>query len=246
MVTYDGSRRAAGAKIYVDGKPQSVIVEADALKDTMRTRVPLKIAQRNKASRINGVALQDLRIYSRALSDLEIEQLGSSARLAAILDKPADKRTKREATDLFNYWLGRDEKSDKAKSYRELAVQLAAVEREQAVVRERGTIAHVMQENPGPAKAFVLYRGEYDKRREEVSAATPTFLPPMPADYPHNRLGFARWLLRPENPLTAGGHEPLLARSLWRRTCEDFGGFRRQRRGPRQPGAFGLAGRRFP
>ena len=32
---------------------------------------------------------------------------------------------------------------------------------------------------------------------------TPDALPPMPADLPRNRLGFAQWLLRPEHPLTA-------------------------------------------
>jgi hypothetical protein len=48
-----------------------------------------------------------------------------------------------------------------------------------------------------------LYRGEYDKRRDPLKAATPAALPPMPSDLPHNRLGFARWLLRPEHPLTA-------------------------------------------
>ena len=51
--------------------------------------------------------------------------------------------------------------------------------------------------------AFMLFRGEYDKRRDQVSAATPSFLPPMPEDLPKNRLGLAQWLLRPENPLTA-------------------------------------------
>ena len=73
----------------------------------------------------------------------------------------------------------------------------------------------------------MLYRGEYDKRREEVSAATPAFLPPMPADYPHNRLGLARWLLRPEHPLTAR----VAVNRFWQeffgvglvKTAEDFG-----------------------
>src|SRR5205085_2807126 len=50
---------------------------------------------------------------------------------------------------------------------------------------------------------YILYRGEYDKRRDKVTADTPKALPPLPPDLPHNRLGLARWLLRPENPLTA-------------------------------------------
>jgi len=60
-----------------------------------------------------------------------------------------------------------------------------------------------MHERTEPAMAFVLYRGEYDKRRAQVKADTPDVLPPMPADLPRNRLGLARWLLRPEHPLTA-------------------------------------------
>ena len=49
----------------------------------------------------------------------------------------------------------------------------------------------------------MLYRGEYDKRRDPVKPDTPDALPPMPADLPRNRLGLASWLVRPEHPLTA-------------------------------------------
>ena len=37
--------------------------------------------------------------------------------------------------------------------------------------------------------AFILFRGDYDKRRDQVSPGTPAALPPMPADLPRNRLG---------------------------------------------------------
>src|SRR5205823_14547473 len=59
------------------------------------------------------------------------------------------------------------------------------------------------QGRPGEPIAYVLHRGDYDKRREQVKAATPAALPPMPADLPRNRLGFAKWLVRPEHPLMA-------------------------------------------
>ena len=49
----------------------------------------------------------------------------------------------------------------------------------------------------------VLFRGEYDKRRDKVSPGTPKALPPFPEDLPRNRLGFAQWLMLPEHPLTA-------------------------------------------
>jgi mono/diheme cytochrome c family protein len=49
----------------------------------------------------------------------------------------------------------------------------------------------------------VLDRGAYLSKKEKVSFATPAFLPPLPQDAPRNRLGLARWLFRPEHPLTA-------------------------------------------
>jgi hypothetical protein len=48
-----------------------------------------------------------------------------------------------------------------------------------------------------------LFRGAYDQRRDPVKADTPDALPPMAADLPRNRLGFARWLLTAEHPLTS-------------------------------------------
>jgi hypothetical protein len=60
-----------------------------------------------------------------------------------------------------------------------------------------------MQEKDEAAIAFVLNRGEYTQRKDKVIASTPEALPPMPATFPTNRLGFAKWLLLPENPLTA-------------------------------------------
>ena len=51
--------------------------------------------------------------------------------------------------------------------------------------------------------AYVLFRGEYDKRRDPVTPDTPEMLPEMKADLPRNRLGFAQWLLDENHPLTA-------------------------------------------
>ena len=63
MVTYDGSR-AAGARIYINGKPQPVECKRQPQRHDA-DQGALKIASAN-GSRINGVALQDLRIYGRS------------------------------------------------------------------------------------------------------------------------------------------------------------------------------------
>ncbi len=60
----------------------------------------------------------------------------------------------------------------------------------------------VMKEST-PRDAFVLARGEYDKPGEKVSRGLPAILPPLPEGEPMDRLGLARWIVHPTNPLTA-------------------------------------------
>jgi hypothetical protein len=61
----------------------------------------------------------------------------------------------------------------------------------------------VTVEAPGTPAAFVLERGRYDRPGERVTADVPRVLPGLPPGQPANRLGLARWLVSPENPLTA-------------------------------------------
>jgi hypothetical protein len=222
LVTYDGSRQASGVKIYVDGQPQTARAVADSLKGTIRTGVPLKVGQRHTSSRLEGLAIQDVRIYGRVLAAAEAADLARATRAVWLAARPADKRTEAERKELFDGWLPAMDKP-----YQELAARSVALEQEQAAIRARGTAAHVVQERPGPAGAFVLFRGDYDKRRDAVKAETPAFLPSMPAELPKNRLGLARWLVRPEHPLTAR----VAVNRFWQeifgtglvRTAEDFG-----------------------
>jgi hypothetical protein len=222
FVTYDGSARASGVKIYINGVPQETTNDVDGLKKTIRTSVPFKVGQRHNGQRVEGVLIQDVRLYGRALSGAEVERLMKSTRAAWLASKPADKRTAAEKDELFNWWLaGMDN------VYQGLAGQITALQQEESAIKSRGTVAHVMQERPGMSVAYVLYRGEYDKRRDPVKPETPRSLPPLPPDVQKNRLGLARWLLRPEHPLTAR----VTVNRFWQelfgtgivRTSEDFG-----------------------
>jgi len=195
-VTYSGGANPAALALYIDGTARRQEVQANTLKGTTRTQVPLKIGQRHTSSPIDGVTIQDVRVYDRALSAEEVGRLGIGAR-AAYLAARSD-LNEGEKAELFGWWLpGADPE------YRRLTDRLASLENEDRVIRARGTVAHVSQERKEEAMAYILFRGEYDKRRDPVKPATPAILPPMPDDLPRNRLGFAKWLLSAEHPLTA-------------------------------------------
>jgi hypothetical protein len=196
-ITYDGSRQATGYKVYVNGMLQAVDTQANALSNTTQTKMPFKIGQRESGSPVSGVSVADVRLYKRVLEPLEVTSLGNHT-LFATLTKPPAERTADELTALYDWWLpARDSK------FKNILQQFDDLANDDVVIRQRGTVAHVMQERTEPAQAFVLNRGEYDQRLDEVSSGTPEMLPPFPSDLPRNRLGFAKWLLMPNHPLTA-------------------------------------------
>jgi hypothetical protein len=85
----------------------------------------------------------------------------------------------------------------------------------------------VAQELPKPRTAYILKRGEYNLPTTPVSRATPAALNAFPASQPYNRLGLAKWLTSPQNPLVAR----VFVNRIWQqhfgtgivKTAEDFG-----------------------
>jgi hypothetical protein len=196
-VTYDGSAKAAGVRVYVNGKSQPTNVQADTLSDTIRTTVPFKIGQRHKTAPLSGATVQDVRVYARKLVDGDVASLARGA-LSAVVAMAPEKRSKEDLDNVYEWWL-----TTLDKDYQKVSKEHDALAREQADIQARSTIGYVMQEKPEAPIAFVLNRGEYDQRKDQVSPGTPGMLPPFPADLPHNRLGLAKWMLRPDHPLTA-------------------------------------------
>lgn len=54
-----------------------------------------------------------------------------------------------------------------------------------------------------PRETHIYSRGNYEQPLDKVTPTTPTALPPMEPDWPKNRLGLAKWMVSPRNPLTA-------------------------------------------
>ncbi|MGL6073670.1 MAG: DUF1553 domain-containing protein [Fimbriiglobus sp.] len=206
FVTYDGSKKAEGLRIFVDGEPQPVMVHADNGSDpkkvtdgkTMKTKVPLTIGRRAGGANIKALGVQDLRLYNRDLTTTEVTNLFTSKKVASLLDAAPKDRKAPEVDEAFTWWLSSKDPESKA-----LATDYQNLKQEESTYRSRGTVAHISVEKATAPEAYVLDRGEYDRRKDKVTPNTPLALPPMPADLPKNRLGYAKWLLRPEHPLMA-------------------------------------------
>jgi hypothetical protein len=105
--------------------------------------------------------------------------------------------------------------------------QLTEVTKEKEALEKQIPTTLVFKERTDIRPAFLLKRGEYDRRGDKVERETPSFLPPLPKDASRNRLGFARWLVEPQHPLTAR----VAVNRLWQqffgtglvKTAEDFG-----------------------
>jgi hypothetical protein len=86
----------------------------------------------------------------------------------------------------------------------------------------------VLQDMPKPRDVFVLVRGAYDRKGQKVEPNVPAAIGPrLPKDAPPNRLSLAKWIVDPQNPLTAR----VTVNRFWQqyfgtgivKTAEDFG-----------------------
>ena len=111
--------------------------------------------------------------------------------------------------------------------YRAAIGELAQRKAELATLTSQIATTMVMHEMTTPRKSYRLNRGQYNSPAEEVTAATPAALPPLPAGEVANRLTLARWLVSGKHPLTAR----VIVNRLWQtlfgigivKTSEDFG-----------------------
>ena len=67
FATYDGSSKAHGLHIYVDGKPADLEYTHDTLTDTIQTTVPTTIGRRTPGAPFKGL-IDDVRAYNRELT----------------------------------------------------------------------------------------------------------------------------------------------------------------------------------
>ncbi|WP_168566429.1 PSD1 and planctomycete cytochrome C domain-containing protein [Crateriforma spongiae] len=108
-----------------------------------------------------------------------------------------------------------------------ITMQERAIQKAQTDLNEAIPTTLVWKETKQPRQAHVLNRGQYDSPGEKVARAVPDWLPTIPDGVNNDRLGLARWLTRPDHPLTAR----VAVNRFWQqlfgtglvKTSEDFG-----------------------
>jgi hypothetical protein len=200
-VTYDGSSTATGLRLFINGKDVPVQVLRDHLQKSASLSTygagNLTIGERFRDRGFKDGEIDEMRIFDRAITPLEVRQLHDGAAFDAAL---ADKQTNRDALAAY-YFAAIDPAA------RGLAQQLRDARRKLVEAEEPMQEIPVMAELPEPRPTYILARGAYDAPKTDANRiGRNTFehiFVPMPPDAPKNRLGLARWLTDPSHPLTA-------------------------------------------
>ncbi len=207
-LVWQGSRRAAGIRIYVDGVPQTLQVDNDGeVAGSLRTAKPFHIGRRQNSVPFTGT-IDDVRIFSRALSDDDVRRLADGKTLSGIREivlTAAARRSAEQSAELQRFWV--EHIDTESRSWR---TELAAIGPRRAAIEQQIPQTMVMQEQTPRRPSYILNRGQYDQRGEQVTAGIPAVFAATlntidtgAAQTEPTRLDFARWLVSPQNPLTA-------------------------------------------
>ena len=217
VVTYDGSSRAAGLRLYLNGVPLDTEIVRDhlykditydkAAGDNVGEQPRLTIGARFRDSGFKNGLIDDLQIFDVALTAAEVSAVSGTPPPSAAG---------------FDHFLAR-----RYPPYVAALAELGKLRVAENTLIARVPEIMVMEEMRQPRPTHRLDRGSYDAPRELVPRDTPASLPPFPANQPRNRLGLARWLTDRGNPLTAR----VVVNRIWRMhfgrgivaTQEDFG-----------------------
>ncbi|MCC6822818.1 MAG: DUF1553 domain-containing protein, partial [Verrucomicrobia subdivision 3 bacterium] len=195
LATYDGSGKASGVKLYVNGRVRDLEVENDRLTGLIANDEPVRIGTRNGESNLRG-SVDDVRFYQRALTVEDARTLTLNGYLPLIA-KSRGNRTDDERSELQRFY-----KENYAVDYLRSDAALAEARKRKEEFYKAIPTTLVMEEMNPPRDTFVFVRGDFRTKGEQVTPGTPAILPPLPEGQA-NRLALARWLVARENPLMA-------------------------------------------
>jgi Protein of unknown function (DUF1553)/Protein of unknown function (DUF1549)/Planctomycete cytochrome C/Concanavalin A-like lectin/glucanases superfamily len=196
-VVLDGTRHKRGPTLFLNGRVAPVdLLHASARGLPSFSNLHPLLLGGSTTQTFTGW-LDDFRIYDRTLTDAEVQLLARWRDISAFSVAAAQRSPPQQELARAFY---RDFISSTYAAAREGLEQARA---EKARFEETLPLVMVMADKPGVPAARVLGRGQYDAPGETVPAGVPAALGTLPAGSPSNRLGLARWLISPDNPLTA-------------------------------------------
>jgi hypothetical protein len=209
-VTYDGSSRANGLQLFVNGERIPVHVDRDQLSrdfrylpewgDSNGNTVQLALGGRFRDIGFRNGALDDLKVFDQQLSLLEMASLFAQAThvtneakeqlIASVKETwdPMSLRSNPDGLALQSELLSlRRQENDLVKQVRQIMAMKSAVK---------------------PRVTHILERGAYDAPRDAVvprplSRLIARSIPGFEADQPMDRTMLAHWLTSPDHPLTS-------------------------------------------
>ena len=230
VVTWDGSSRANGLSIYVNGK----LADCDVVRDNLYKNITggggdnIAIGERFRDRGFTNGLVDEFKVFDRQLTRIEVAQLLDGKSLGDALKRSS---AASDIKSLYDYYL-----ATVNAEYRKKLTTLREKRKELNGVADGLSEIMVMREEPTRRETFLLNRGAYDARTEKVIPETPGVLTALPEGAVRNRLGLAKWLTQSEHPLAAR----VVVNRIWQmvfgqglvRTPEDFG---RQGQPPTHP-----------
>lgn len=193
--TYDGSGKASGVKLYVNGQARDVENEKDQLSESITNAEPFRVGARNGEAFFAGL-VDDVRLEDHVLSAEELRHLALAGFLP-VITQSRGKRSETERSDLARFY-----KENHAVDYLRSEAALARARTAKEAMYGKIPTTLIMEEMDPPRPTYLLTRGDFRTPGESVMAGTPAFLP-MLSEGPTNRLALARWLISRDHPLTA-------------------------------------------
>lgn len=195
-LTYSGSGKAAGIKLFVDGKEAEMVTEKDNLfKDIVYHRedhIGLQVGADWRGTGFKNGLVDELVVYDRALAESEVAALTQAEYSRPVFSPGIPDR------DLEQFYF-----SGISKAWQKTNNELQEIKQERNKQEETLTEIMVMEEMKHRRPAHVLLRGAYDALGEAVFPDVPNAILPYPQNLRKDRLGLSQWLFDAKNPLTA-------------------------------------------
>ena len=221
-VSYSGGMSNSSFKITHNGEEKGLRIRSEKYMKPGKVTGTISLGEDFSTG-----GLSHVRLYNRILSDSEIAMQAAEFDFRRLFHTGKTYQWKelndeqRSLLELYHFTRVNKE-AIKA------STTLSQTQKRRDFIYSRSTTTLIVEEkSDSMPTAYVLERGEYDKKKERVTPNIPKVFNPMAPELPRNRLGLAKWLVDRNNPLTAR----VTVNRLWQnifgtglvKTSEDFG-----------------------